>query len=461
MNKQGIIDVVFGLQYGDEGKGKYLDMLAKEHDHEKKPKYAGIIRPQGGANAGHTLYYKGRKFVGHLLPSGMFEWYMQMLLGAHVIVDPVQLFGNRTAEPRAEKGEIVILQEDFNIDVTNRFFIAQNAKLQSPYDRIFDYAEEWIAKQAKRVKEPVGSTVRGIGPTYANDTARHGLRVGDLLYSDFEARAEALFNRQSVLLSTFYHHGLGVPVPAELLAQRIEDWWDYVYKLQPHIVAINEFVGSRLAQGQNFLSEGAQGARLDHTWANYPFVTSSNTLPSVIAQSIGVPQSYVKNVCAVLKFYESKVGGGFNPSRISNPRVEKLFQDAGNEKGATTGRLRDCGWLDMPLVRYYLRMSGANQVYIAKADICPVDKVQVVETYTTPSGQVIDGLGALPHRFSDLQNPQLKEFSGWEKEGKTLSTDFWTGLFNYFENDLLQSCGPHMKIVGVGTGPNPEDHVVC
>lgn len=460
------IDGTFGGQWGDEGKGKQVDkQLRKQKRDSDELYYQAIVKPQGGANAGHTLFHNGKKFVGHLLPSGMFVPDMNMYIGAHVIVDPVQLWGRDLAEMVADKdgnkkqrqnGEIAILQDDFGIDITSRFYIAENAILQGPYDRIFEGVFEYLKESKNGVAAKVGGTGRGIAPSYANDAARLGLRAGDMLYSDFKERANDFIEEQSNLLFKYYVAICGVPVDRDLVMQRVEDWWKYVWKIKDHLVSIEYEMRTMLGAGKNVFVEGAQAALLDRTWGPYPYVTSSNTLPSVIASSLGVPTSVIGNICLVVKPYVTKVGGGHFPSRMTDAKVEAEFQKAGFEFGSTTGRPRQCGHFDLPLFARALNLTGASQLYISKADICPVDTMYMVESYDTERGYV-DGFNRFPHRYSDLINPKLIEFPGWKKEGNDLSLEFYSGFYNYLENFAAQATNNKIKIIGIGTGENVDD----
>jgi len=331
------IDVLLGLQWGDEGKGKIGDYLA--------PKYQMVARFQGGPNAGHTLKFGGKKFVLHTIPSGIFRDNLQNLIGNGVVIDPITF--------------VKELQELTAVGVTfeNRLFVAKKAHLILPTHRMLDAASE-LAKG----KEKIGSTLRGIGPAYMDKTGRNGLRIGDILSPDFIDRYNSLKQKHLKLLAQFPE------LPFDLDGEELK-WMEAikdVKKLQ--FVDCEYFISEALAAGKRILAEGAQGTMLDIDFGTYPFVTSSNTITAGVCTGLGVSPQKIKEVYGITKAYCTRVGSGPFPTELHDETGEKLRAE-GAEFGATTGRPRRCGWLDVPQLKYAIMLNGVTQLIVTKMDV--------------------------------------------------------------------------------------------
>lgn len=331
------IDVLLGLQWGDEGKGKIVDYLA--------PKYQMVARFQGGPNAGHTLKFEGKKFVLHTIPSGIFRENLQNLVGNGVVIDPITFV--------RELHELSAVGVTFE----NRLFVAKKAHLILPTHRMLDAASE-LAKG----KEKIGSTLRGIGPAYMDKTGRNGLRIGDILSPDFHARYHSLKQKHLKLLAQFPD----LPFDLEVEEQKWMEAIDEVKKIQ--FVDCEYFISDALASGKRILAEGAQGTMLDIDFGTYPFVTSSNTITAGVCTGLGVSPQKIKEVYGITKAYCTRVGSGPFPTELHDETGEKLRAEGG-EFGATTGRPRRCGWLDVPQLKYAIMLNGVTQLIVTKMDV--------------------------------------------------------------------------------------------
>lgn len=331
------IDVLLGLQWGDEGKGKIVDYLA--------PKYQMVARFQGGPNAGHTLKFEGKKFVLHTIPSGIFRENLQNLVGNGVVIDPITFV--------RELHELSAVGVTFE----NRLFVAKKAHLILPTHRMLDAASE-LAKG----KEKIGSTLRGIGPAYMDKTGRNGLRIGDILSPDFHARYHSLKQKHLKLLAQFPD----LPFDLEVEEQKWMEAIDEVKKIQ--FVDCEYFIADALAAGKRILAEGAQGTMLDIDFGTYPFVTSSNTITAGVCTGLGVSPQKIKEVYGITKAYCTRVGSGPFPTELHDETGEKLRAEGG-EFGATTGRPRRCGWLDVPQLKYAIMLNGVTQLIVTKMDV--------------------------------------------------------------------------------------------
>src|SRR3990167_1739198 len=359
---QGFIDAVVGLQWGDEGKGKNIDQLLY------KGTYSAVARFQGWANAGHTLKLGGVTFVGHIVPSGCLHKNIELYIGNGVVVDVVSLIN-----------EIKQLQ-DLGFDVTKRLYISNRAKLVSFLHPFLDQADEFMRN---KLGGKIGTTSRGIGPAYSDIRARRGLLLGDVLLPDFKEKEKSLSEFHMNILN-MYKEKYGFEIPEEKIKEAKVKWQSDLKEIKKlQICDLSFLIQQRLKAGKNILAEGAQAVMLDIDFGDYPNVTSSNTLPANVCLGLGVPHTAIRDVYGVIKSYTTKVGGGNFPSRIQDPELEKLFQSAGHEFGATTGRPRMCGWLDLFALRHAIGLSGVNKIFINKADICLSDKVKVVIGYKT------------------------------------------------------------------------------
>lgn len=373
------MDVLLGLQWGDEGKGKVVDVLA--------PKYDMVARFQGGPNAGHTLEFDGIKHVLHQIPSGIFRKKIKNVIGNGVVLDPV-IF----------KKEILKL-DPFEIDFNENLFISNKTQLILPTHRLLDAAYE----KAKGNKK-IGSTLKGIGPTYQDKIARLGLRVGDILDDGFEAKYRSLVNEHEAILA-FYKHEYELK-PLE------EEFFEAVSFLKEFNIASTEYlINKELKQGKSVLAEGAQGSLLDVDFGSYPFVTSSSTMTAGVCTGLGVAPSAIKKVFGIFKAYCTRVGSGPFPTELFDEHGVKL-QKIGNEFGATTGRPRRCGWLDIPALKYVVMINGVTELFMMKSDVlCDFKKIKICTHYKLPDGSITD---EFPYDIVDKEiTPVYKELEGW------------------------------------------------
>lgn len=330
------VDVILGLQWGDEGKGKIVDYLADHYDI--------IARFQGGPNAGHTLVIDGKKHVLHTIPSGIFREGKINFIGNGVVIDPVTLLK-----------EIDTLEKG-GIPVKERLVISKRANLILPTHKILDAASE-----ANKGSSKIGSTLKGIGPTYMDKTGRNGLRIGDIIEEDFIVKYELLKNKHLQLLQ-IYNYSF------ELEAVE-EEWFDAVERLKEYQqVESIYYINNALKNGKRILAEGAQGSMLDIDFGTYPFVTSSNTISAAVCTGLGISPKHIGEVIGITKAYCTRVGGGPFPTELDNEEGEKLRKE-GAEFGATTGRPRRCGWIDLPALNYASMINGVTKLCITKADI--------------------------------------------------------------------------------------------
>lgn len=348
------VDVLLGLQWGDEGKGKLVDVLT--------PRYQVVARFQGGPNAGHTIGFEGRKFVLHLIPSGIFHPQTRCLIGNGVVVDPAEL-----------KHEIEAL-EAAGVEARRNLFLSYRASLILPTQKALDRANEKSLGQGK-----IGSTLRGISPAYQDKVARQGLRVGDILRPDFKEMYDTLV---SIHMSRLSAYGFETDIREEekTFFKAIEflktlNLTDNVY-----------FINNALNKGEKILAEGAQGTLLDIDFGSYPFVTSSNTITAGTCTGLGVAPNKIQDVYGVFKAYCTRVGGGPFPTELEGDEGEKL-RKAGNEYGSTTGRPRRCGWLDLVALKYSIMLNGVNRLCMMKADVLSgYEELKICVGYKTENG---------------------------------------------------------------------------
>jgi adenylosuccinate synthase len=431
--EKGFIDVLVGLQWGDEGKGKNIDELLSSGV------YSGVARFQGGANAGHTLKFGNMEFIGHIVPSGCLREGVELYVGNGVVVDIVSLVK-----------EIKELK-NLGFDVTSRLYISNRAKLVTYLHPFLDQAEE---AYRSRGGEKIGTTSRGIGPTYSDSRARRGLLVGDILFPDFKEREENLSKIHMDFLK-MYQGESGLEISDEKIKEGKRNWQEALNEVKKlNICDLSLLLQKRLAEGKNILAEGAQGIMLDVDYGDYPNVTSSNTLPANACLGLGLPDKFIRNIYGVIKAYTTKVGGGDFPARIKDKEVEKLFQDAGHEFGATTGRPRMCGWLDLKALRYAIGLSGADKIFINKADICPTDKIKVVTGYLQ-NGKTLE---EFPLRLNQVTDVTTEELAGWggANYGISLKEKVSPALAAYLDYIKHQLADFNVQIISVGTGPDRE-----
>ncbi len=375
-----MIDVLLGLQWGDEGKGKIVDYLAANYD--------VIARFQGGPNAGHTLYVDGKKVVLHTIPSGVFQPHCLNLIGNGVVIDPVTL--------KKEIETIVALQPD----LLQRLFVSHRAHIIIPTHRALDAASE-----ASKGSEKIGSTLKGIGPAYMDKTGRNGLRVGDLLSKDFTKKYEQLKGKHLQLLQQ-YDQNVNWQDWEEQFLVAVE----FMRSLQ--IVNAEYWLEGKLKERKRILAEGAQGSMLDIDFGTYPFVTSSNTISAGVCNGLGVAPSRIGEVFGITKAYCTRVGSGPFPTELEDESGEAL-RKAGNEFGATTGRPRRCGWIDLVALRYAVMLSGVTKLIITKTDV--LDEFNPLNVATA---YLIDGVETkeMPYDLTSVEvKPVLKTFSGWDR----------------------------------------------
>lgn len=375
------VDVLLGLQWGDEGKGKVVDVLT--------PHYDVIGRFQGGPNAGHTLEFDGKKHVLHTIPSGIFHEGKMNVVGNGVVIDPI-IF-NREIAALEERG----------VNIHDKLLISRKAHLILPTHRLLDAASE-LAKGKKKI----GSTLKGIGPTYMDKTGRNGLRVGDLESKDFSKRYTSLKEKHLSMLNSFdFEYELG---PLE------EEWLEAVKKFKKYpLVDSEHYMNQHLEKGSKILAEGAQGTLLDIDFGSYPFVTSSNTITAGACTGLGIAPTKIGEVYGIFKAYCTRVGSGPFPTELLNEDGEAI-RKAGNEFGATTGRPRRCGWLDLPALKYAIMINGVTQLIMTKADVLSdFEKIKVCTAYEY-KGKTID---YLPFDVLDEDmKPIYEEVDGWRKD---------------------------------------------
>lgn len=375
------IDVILGLQWGDEGKGKIVDFLA--------PNYDIVARFQGGPNAGHTLKFGGEKFVLHTVPSGIFRDDLLNLIGNGVVIDPITL-------EREIKG-----LEAAGVNYDGRLLVSRKAHLILPTHRYLDAASE-----AAKGKEKIGSTLRGIGPTYMDKTGRNGFRVGDIYSSNFEERYNKLKEKHLSLAKIY------PKVDFDLEAEE-KKWLASLATLRSLPAVDGEYyLNKAIKAGKKILAEGAQGSMLDIDFGTYPFVTSSNTITAGVCVGLGVAPSQIGEVIGITKAYCTRVGSGPFPTELHGETGDFLRKE-GMEFGATTGRPRRCGWIDLPQLKYTIMLNGVTQLVITKIDI--FNNFESVEAATHYE---IDGetTNELPYDLCDLDiKPVFKKYKGWQK----------------------------------------------
>lgn len=378
-------DVLLGLQWGDEGKGKIVDVLT--------PEYSVIARFQGGPNAGHTLEFDDIKHVLHTIPSGIFREKVLNIVGNGVVIDPVIM-----------RNEILEL-EKHGVDASQNLVISRKAHLILPTHRLLDAASE-----TAKGKDRIGSTLKGIGPTYMDRTGRNGIRVGDIFLDDFDERYRKLVDKHRRLLAQYEDVPQG-PDKAEE-----DDWFEALDFLRRMPVADTEYKVNRgLQEGERILAEGAQGALLDVDLGSYPYVTSSNTTTAGACTGLGIAPNRIGEVIGIFKAYCTRVGSGPFPTECTGQEGESL-RDAGNEFGATTGRPRRCGWLDLPALKYSIMLNGATSLAMTKADVLGgFDTVKVCTQYRIrgANGQDVH-TDELPFDLDDGRiEPIYEAFEGW------------------------------------------------
>jgi len=414
------VDVLLGLQWGDEGKGKIVDVLT--------PQYKIIARFQGGPNAGHTLEFNNIKHVLHTIPSGIFHPEKINVVGNGVVIDPV-IF----------KREIDAL-EKMNVDVRRSLMISRKAHLILPTHCVLDSASE-----AEKGKKKIGSTLKGIGPTYMDKTGRNGLRIGDLFADDFEEKYNQLKNKHKKILEQYdFEYDI---------TEKEKAWYEGVEKIKSlNVIDSEHYLNNELRKGHRILAEGAQGSLLDIDFGSYPFVTSSNTIAAGACTGLGIAPNRIGEVIGIFKAYCTRVGSGPFPTELEDETGERIRKE-GAEFGATTGRPRRCGWLDLPALKYAIMINGVTQLNMTKADVLSIfDTIQICTHYQI-DGRTIDYMPYDAH-LKDIK-PVYKSMKGWTTDltGLYSENDFPSELSDYIaflEHELetpitIVSVGPDRK----------------
>ena len=420
------LDVLLGLQWGDEGKGKIVDAISNSYDI--------IARFQGGPNAGHTIEFDGHKHVLHTIPSGIFNDNAINVIGNGVVIDPV-IFEN----------ELNGLNK-FDIDIKNKLLISNRAHIILPTHKMIDATSE-----ASKGKKKIGSTLKGIGPTYMDKTGRNGIRIGDLDSNNWMDKYSSLKDKHLTILSNF-------KTKVELDLNKLEnDFMNSVEVLKNfNFINSEDYLNSSLNDGKNILAEGAQGSLLDIDFGTYPFVTSSNTTVAGACSGLGVPPNKIKKVIGIFKAYTTRVGSGPFPTELVN-EIGEHIRKIGNEYGATTGRDRRCGWLDLVALKYSIIINGVTELNMMKADV--LSGFNSIEVCT---GYNIDGVetNTLPYDLnSEDIKPIYKSFKGWSEDISKINKeeDLPIELNNYilFIEEFIEV---PIKLISVGPDRSETIH---
>ena len=412
------VDVILGLQWGDEGKGKIVDYLADKYDL--------VCRFQGGPNAGHTIIIGNNKYVLHTIPSGIFRQNITNVIGNGVVIDPTTMVR-----------ELTNLDKE-GIEYRSRLFVSRKAHLILPTHRYIDAASE-----AAKGKEKIGSTLKGIGPTYMDKTGRNGLRIGDIETPDFRAKYDALKSKHMEFIKMY-------PDIEFDLAGEEEKWFESIQIIKELNFVNGEYlVNKAIKEGKKVLAEGAQGSMLDIDFGTYPFVTSSNTISAGVCNGLGIAPSQIGEVIGIVKAYCTRVGSGPFPTQLDDENGEKL-RAVGHEFGATTGRPRRCGWIDIPQLLYTIMLSGVTQVVITKLDVLDDFKEIGVGLNYNVNGTITN---ELPFDINvEGVNPEYLYHEGWQE-----SLDHVTSIDELPKNasDYLNALEKYLgvPISMVSTGP--------
>ncbi len=422
-NKHMKADVLLGLQWGDEGKGKIVDVLS--------PDYDIIARFQGGPNAGHTLIFNGQKFVLHLIPSGIFRKNTINIIGDGVVLDPV-IF--------AEEIEQI---EKTGRNLSENLYLAEKTNLILPTHRILDAANE---KELGKLK--IGSTGKGIGPAYIDKVGRNALRIGDIATPDFKKKYNDLKKKHLNRLKS-YDFDFDI-------SEYEEKWFSGIEKIKRFkVINSSYFFNNALAKGKKILAEGAQGTLLDINSGTYPFVTSSTVTSAGVCSGLGIPPSKIGEVFGIFKAYITRVGSGPFPTELFDADGEKL-QKIGHEYGATTGRKRRCGWLDLTALKYAVQINGVTALVMTKSDILSeFNTFKISESYIQKDHKI----DYFPFEFNEHIKPVYKNFKGWNSDiKKCRSKDDFPKEFNDFISYIEKETGVPVKIIS--TGADRENTII-
>ncbi|MGF7139590.1 adenylosuccinate synthase [Roseimarinus sediminis] len=419
------VDVLLGLQWGDEGKGKVVDVLT--------PQYDVIARFQGGPNAGHTLEFNNIKQVLHTIPSGIFRENKLNVIGNGVVLDP-SVF----------KKEIESLSQ-IGFELTNNLVISKKAHLILPTHRLLDAASE-----AAKGKTKIGSTLKGIGPTYRDKFGRDGLRIGDLLHN-FESKYAERKQKHIEQLEKYYQYDY-----KEELEVYEKEWFEGVEVLkQFKLVDTEHLINNSLKEGKSVIAEGAQGTMLDIDFGSYPFVTSSNTICAGACTGLGIAPGNIGKVYGIFKAYCTRVGMGPFPTELFDDNGQQL-RDVGNEYGSTTGRPRRCGWIDLVALNYSIMINGVTDLIMMKADVLDLfETIKVAVAYKINGKETTE----LPYELTDDIEPVYKELPGWNSPLTEVTSEdkFPEALKNYIRF-IEEATGVRVTIVSVG--PNRDQTIV-
>ena len=423
------VDVLLGLQWGDEGKGKIVDVLT--------PDYDVIARFQGGPNAGHTIEFNGIKHVLHIIPSGIFHEDKINVIGNGVLIEP-RIF-------QQEIGELLTK----GVDATKNLFISKKAHLILPSHRMLDAANEKAKGNAK-----IGSTLKGIGPAYTDKIARTGLRVGDIKEFDFREKYELLKVQHLQMARTLNFDIDSFRIDKMTLSEYEKVWLESLDTLKRFQLINSEyFINRCITEGKRVLAEGAQGSMLDIDFGSYPFVTSSSTITAGVCSGLGVAPSRIGRVMGITKAYCTRVGAGPFPTELFDEIGNKLCE-VGHEYGATTGRPRRCGWIDIPALRYACMLNGVTDLFITKPDVMnDFDEIKMCTSYEI-NGKLTD---EIPFEFNAVEiEPQLVSHPGWKQslEGISNYSDLPYNLRSYL-NAIQEATGVSVKAVSIS--PDRKD----
>jgi adenylosuccinate synthase len=412
------VDVLLGLQWGDEGKGKIVDVLA--------PKYDVVARFQGGPNAGHTLEFDGIKHVLHQIPSGIFRETTKNVIGNGVVLDPIVF-----------KMEIEKLQK-YNLKVKANLYISKKATLILPTHRLLDQAYE-----KEKGDNKIGSTLKGIGPTYQDKIGRQGLRVGDILADNFSDKLKKL---TSIHFNILKDHD--IQYNWSELEKQFLDAVDFLKQF--NLIESEYFLNNELRNNSSILAEGAQGSLLDIDFGSYPFVTSSNTVTAGACTGLGIAPRHIGEVYGIFKAYSTRVGSGPFPTELLDEQGE-LMRKQGNEFGSTTGRPRRCGWIDLPSLKYSIMINGVTQLLMMKADVLSIFKtIKVCTKYQLRDGSITD---LLPYEFvNEKITPLYEELPGWNSNICGISEEAMPQELNQYVDFLERQLS--VPITMISTGPD-------